>query len=119
METPWERARKARHVKQEERLDRTPGGRKGVNSGRLWRFPRDGKLFDFLVEARDTEKGSYSISHDEFEQLTKQAYATPPGMLPCIQLDLRDLHLIVIRQADFESMQMRLAELEGIHGREA
>lgn len=112
MITPWEKAVQERHKRQEKRLGQMPGGRHGVNSGRFWRFKRDGKLYEFLIEARTTEKRSYSISYDEFQSLTREAYKTPPGMVPGMQVEILDLNLMVIRLTDFQAMQQRLMELE-------
>jgi hypothetical protein len=112
VDTPWERARESRHAKQEKRLGRSPGGRQQPASGRLWRFKRDGKLYNFLIEARTTEKRSYSVSYDEFQAITREAYKTPPGMVPGMQIEIMDLTLMVIRDSDFQAMQQRLMEID-------
>jgi hypothetical protein len=112
LDTPWERARESRHAQQEKRLGRSLGGLQHPASGRIWRFKRDGKLYDFLIEARTTEKRSYTVSYDEFQAITREAYQTPPGMLPGMQVEIMDLDLMVIRTTDFQAMQQRLMELE-------
>jgi hypothetical protein len=112
METPWTKARKRRHVRQEERLDELHGGQKGINSGRHWRWPRDGKIGNFLIECRDTQHRSYSVSYDEFQNIARQANKTPPGLLPAMQVDILDLSLMVVRLVDWEDREMRLAALE-------
>lgn len=109
MDTPWTRAKKERHVKQEERLDKLHGGKKGINSGRHWRWKRDGTLGNFLVECRDTQARSFSISYDEFQTITRQANATPPGFLPAMQIDILDLSLFVMRLVDHEDREIRLS----------
>jgi hypothetical protein len=109
METPWSQAKKKRYVKQEERLDKLQGGKTGFNSGRHWRWKRDGTVGGFLVECRDTEKRSFSIGYDEFQAITRQAYATPPGMLPAMQIDILDLSLFVMRLTDHDDREIRLA----------
>lgn len=88
------------------------GGRKTVNSGRLWRWKRDNILHNFLIEARTTEAGSYRIDKKEFQNIRKEAFQTPPGLLPGMQIDLGDLHLIVIELQIFQQMNLRLIELE-------
>ena len=111
-DTPWQRARRARHVKQEQRLGKMPGGEQGVNSGRLWRFKRDGRLYGFLIEARTTEASSYRVEYDEFQRVQRDAYRTPPGLLPAMQIDIRDQQLMLIRLADFQSLMLRLRNME-------
>ena len=115
MDTPWSRARKLRSQRQEENLSKLPGGRKGVNSGRFWRWPRDGRIYDFLVEARTNEKPgakSYSIKKAEFEDIRFEALTSPGGMKPAMQITMDDLHLIVIELKDFTGILTRLMELE-------
>jgi hypothetical protein len=112
MKTPWTQAREKRHVKQEKRLDELHEGKKGVNSGRHWRWKRDGKMGAYLIECRDTQHRSFSISYDEFQTITKEAHKTPPGLLPAMQVDILDLSLFVMRLVDHEDREMRLAALE-------
>jgi hypothetical protein len=112
LETPWEKAGKARHVRQEERLDKIHGGQKGVNSGRHWRWKRDGRIGHFLVECRDTSARSFSIGYDEFHTITRQAHQTPPGLLPAMQIDILDLSLFVMRLVDHEDREIRLGMME-------
>lgn len=112
MDTPWSRARKARHLQQEESLNQLQGGRKTPGSGRIWRFPRDGRLWDFLIEARTTIKESYRIQKHEFLQMKQEAITTPPGLMPGMQIDLQDLKLIVIELHVFQDMCARLVALE-------
>jgi hypothetical protein len=116
LETPWNKARKQRYVKQEERLNKLQGGRSGINSGRHWRWKRDGTVGGFLVECRETQKRSYTISYDEFQAITRQAYQTPPGMLPAMQIDIMDLSLFVTRLVDHDEREIQLAMKEGEDG---
>lgn len=113
-QTPWQRGRKLRSTLQEERLNILPGGRKGINSGRLWRFKRDGRIYDFLIEARTNEKPGakgYRIDKNEFLELRRQALQEPGGMKPAMQITLDDLDLIVIELNDFTEMYHRLIQL--------
>lgn len=111
LDTPWQRAKKTRSQRQEERLGNMPGGQKQNNSGRFWRWKRDTILHNFLIEARDTEADSYSVKRKEFHQIKKEALQTPPGLLPAIQVDFTNLHLIVIELAAFQDMNMEILEL--------
>jgi hypothetical protein len=115
IETPWTRARKLRTVLQEERLNTLPGGKKGVNSGRFWRWPRDGRIYDFLIEARTNQKEgakSATISKQEWIDLRKQALSQPGGMLPAMQITIGELDLIVIELNVFSEMTSRLVASE-------
>jgi hypothetical protein len=112
LETPWNRARKTKSQKQEERLGKNEHGSKQNNSGRFWRWKRDGKLHGFLIEARTTEKGSYSIDYVDFKTLEKQAHQEPPGCLPGMQVDIRDLSLMVMKLQDFEDREVKILDLE-------
>lgn len=113
LETPWQRARKSRSEKQEARIGKMDGGERQVNSGRFWRWKRDGKLYEFLVEARTVEKSrSYTISKDEFQHIRRQALQTPPGLLPAMQIDILDLSLMVIELTAFQDLYARLIALE-------
>ncbi|SRR6266540_2661805 len=108
MELPWREQTKPRHQRQEQRLGKSQGGKSHPASGRLWRWKRDGRLFDFLIEARDTESGAYSVSLKEWKTIEKEAHMTPPGLLPAIQIDIQDTSLIVIDLHIFTEMKNRL-----------
>lgn len=112
LDTPWNRARKTKSQRQEERLGKMPGGEKQNNSGRFWRWKRDGKLHHFLIECRTTETPSYSIKKGEWLDIRRQAFQTPPGLLPGMQIDIQDVSLIVIETGAFEDAMVRLMELE-------
>ena len=113
MDTPWSRARKTASERQERRIAQLPGGSRQVNSGRtLWQSKRDNKLMEFLVEARTTTHGSYSLSRDEFMQVKKEAHASPPGFMPAFQIDIQDLSVICIELPVFTEMQRLLVTME-------
>lgn len=114
LETPWQRARRTRHEDQEIRNGSQPGTSRQVNSGRFWRWKRDNIMHEFLVETRRTDAGSYRVDAKEFREIEKDALHTPPGLLPGIQVDIRDLRLFIMRDSDFQQMNLRLRELEAI-----
>jgi hypothetical protein len=111
-ETPWVRAKRTKSQQQEERLGKMPGGSKQINSGRFWRSKRDAVLHNFLIEARTTDAGSYRIEKQEFLDIKKQGLQTPPGLLPAMQIDLGELHLMVTELSAFQDREMRILELE-------
>lgn len=116
IEIPWDKAKKTKSQKQEERNSKFIGGALQINSGRsTWTSKRDnvlGSIYRFLVECRTTDKGSYSIQRKEFYDLKKQALQTPPGMLPMFQIDLQELSLAVIELSDWNEFQARMVDLE-------
>jgi len=114
METPWTRARKMRHELQEQRLGRTEGGERSVNSGRFWRWKRDGRLHEFLIECRTTENGSYRIDKKEFLDMRKEALSTPPGLLPAMQIDIQELQLFCIELQAFNDIYTRMISLDAL-----
>jgi hypothetical protein len=83
-----------------------------VNSGRFWQWKRDGRIGNFLIEARTTEAKSYRIEESEFHDLRKQALMEPGGLLPAMQVTINDLDLMVIELAVFSDMNARLLYLE-------
>jgi hypothetical protein len=112
MDLPWNRARDRRSQRQEQRNAAMPEGSQQPNSGRFWRFKRDNKVWNFLVESRTTEKGSYSVSKKEFESIRREAISTPPGLKPGMQIDLGNLSLFVMELRDFEALYTRVVDLE-------
>jgi hypothetical protein len=98
------------HRRQEADLAKR-GGTTHPASGRIWRFKRDGRLFDFLVEARTTEKDSYTISGPELDDIRKEAAMTPPGCLPAMQIDIQGRRLMLIDLDVFQETQVLLVNL--------
>jgi len=107
MEAPWEKPLKPRHRQQEERISQT-GGRTHPASGRIWRFKRDGTLFDFLIEARHTDSGSYRVDKSELDQITKEANMTPPGCHPGMQIEFGHEEWILIPLQTFREIYNEL-----------
>jgi hypothetical protein len=94
-----------------------PEGSKQNNSGRLWRWKRDNKLWNFLVESRTTKNSSYAISEKEFIQIRREAISTPPGLKPGMQIDFEGsgLQLFALELRDWQAVYTRLIALEAIH----
>ena len=81
---------------QEERLGKMDGGAQHPGSGRIWKFKRDGRIHEFLIEASTTEKHTYCIDKREFMEIRKEGLRVPPGLLPGMQITIQDLDLIAI-----------------------
>jgi hypothetical protein len=115
LSTPWDRARKRRSQAQEERVGSLPGGSPQINSGRIWRFKRDAKFHTFLVECRTNEKPSvksYRLDKDEFLAIERDAFMTPPGYLPAMQIDIQELQLFVMRLTAAQNLLQVVIEQE-------
>jgi hypothetical protein len=89
-----------------------PEGRRQVNSGRFWRWKRDGIVWNFLVEARTASAGSYRIEEAEFQKIRREAITTPPGLKPAMQIDVAETQLWLMELRDWEAVYTRLIELE-------
>lgn len=113
LETPWNRARGiTKSQRQEKKLGKMPEAHEQVNSGRFWRWKRDGIVWNFLVEARTTDKESYAIKGKEFRSIRREAITTPPGLKPAMQIDIGDVSLWVMELSDWEAVYTRLIDVE-------
>jgi hypothetical protein len=111
LEVPWKQAKeKQAYQRQEERLSSSPGARAQVNSGRTWFSKRDVRQNGFLIEARTTQAGSYTIKEAEWEKISKDSFGQPPGLLPAMQVDLNEHHLWIMRQEDWDYFQLQYTE---------
>ena len=119
LETPWQRGRKkSRSKEQEERTSRMRGARPQVNSGRIWSSLRDNTLTtfvgSFLIDNKTTERAneSFRIERKKWLELRRDANRTPPGCLPGLQVDLQDVHLLVVEVAAWEAVERYVIALE-------
>jgi hypothetical protein len=113
LEPPWKGKLKSRNRQQEDGLQVTHPA-----SGRLWRWKRDGRFFDWLVEARTTTAGSYTIKYDEWQDIKRQALQTPPGCMPAMNIEIQDESLMVIQRDVFEELYNELVSLTALAGKE-
>lgn len=108
LKPPWQRATERRYEAQERRTAKKPGARAQLNSGRTWSGLRDVKqaspIAHVLIDNKTTEATSYRITEDDFAKLKRDANRTPPGCLPAFQIDIRDLHLMVIEDAHWDEI---------------
>jgi hypothetical protein len=110
---PWKDKLKSRHQQQEQGLQTTHPA-----SGRLWRWKRDGRFFDFLIEARTTEADSYTIKYDEWKSIKRDALQTPPGCMPAMEIQIKDVALIAIEKDVWEEIYNQLVSLTALAGKE-
>lgn len=111
--TPWQQAKsQQKSRKQEERLANEEGGRRQINSGRLWHSKGDVRLGDFLVEARTTDKESYRLTVEDLKKIERQAANTGGMPLPAMQIDMSGAQVFVMRLTDHQEREARLSFLE-------
>jgi hypothetical protein len=116
MTTPWEQAKESRSEIQERRTGEKPGHRPQVNSGRRWYSLRDAMhrspVGRILIDNKDTESASYTIKLGDFEKLKRDANRTPPGCLPAMQIDIRNLRLMLMEEATYDDIVKYIQILE-------
>jgi hypothetical protein len=116
MKTPWEQVKESRSQRQEKRTGKKPGARQQINSGRTWSSKGDATwdspIGRLLIDNKDTEDFSYRITEDDWDKLKKQANQTPPGCQPGLQIDIRNLRLLVIEEATYDEIVKYILMLE-------
>lgn len=99
---------KPQYARQEARTAKKPGARPQINSGRTWSSLRDVSmktiLGRLLIDNKTTEGKSYTITDDDWKALKRDANRTPPGCSPALQIDIRNLRLIVLEEAWFDEL---------------
>ena len=117
--SPWERAKKSRSLRQEERTARKRGARKQPNSGRTWHSKGDVTLDSFLgkllIDNKTNEKPenkSYRLDKDDWLVLRRISNRTPPGCHPVLQVDLQEIHLMVFEESLWDEIVSYVIHLE-------
>lgn len=83
-----------------EKLDaKAFGGRRQKGSGNYWSSPGDVKAEDFLIDSKQTDKASYSISKKTWDKLYEEALFS--YRYPILSLIIQDLELVVLSKEDF------------------
>lgn len=89
--------------KKKEKSDAfTFNGKVTKGSGNSWYAPGDIKTENFLIECKQTEKKSYSISLTTWDKIYSQAlfsYRTP-----ILSLKIQDVDLVVLDKEDFKNI---------------
>jgi len=75
------------------------GGKRTPGSGNKWSAPGDIKSGDFLVECKDTEKKSYSISKARWTKIANEALFS--YRLPMMSIRIQELDLVVVAREDW------------------
>jgi hypothetical protein len=75
------------------------GGRVTPASGAFWHRKGDVRTTDLLMEMKQTDKGSISISKRVWEKIRREALLD--GRMPVLALQIQDRDLVVLDREDF------------------
>lgn len=78
------------------------GGKRVRGSGNKWNNPGDVKTDTFLIDSKQTEKKSYSISLKTWDKLCSEALFS--FRLPLLSIKIQDKELIVLDKEDFKKL---------------
>ena len=77
------------------------GGRRQKRSGGLWFQPGDVKLKEFLIDDKQTDKESFSVTKKIWQKIYHEALMNQRK--PCLSLQIQDLEVVVLDKNDFLS----------------
>jgi len=91
-----------RSRKQEDHLAEAYRGRRNVMSGAGWSAKADVRTHDFLIEAKTTRAGSFSLKLKDLMELRRQAIAD--DRVPLFIVDISGRSYVVLEDDDFREM---------------
>jgi hypothetical protein len=94
---------RTRSQRQERRLAKSVDGKPTAASGAFWSRKGDVRSDDLLVEAKETSKGSYSLSLRVWDKIRREALLD--GRLPVLAIQIQDRNLIVLDEEDFLALR--------------
>lgn len=83
----------------EEKDKKDFGGYRQRGSGNFWSRPGDIKTDKFLIEAKQTEKPSYSLNKKTLKKLYEEALFS--YRIPILSILLQDTEFVVLWKDDF------------------
>lgn len=86
------------------------GGRTVPASGAFWSRKGDVRTDDLLIEAKTTEKGSYSIKRETWEKIRREALLD--GRVPVLAISIQNRNLVVLDEEDF--LELRSLAARGV-----
>ncbi len=89
--------------KQEGRLAQAVGGLSVPASGAFWHRKGDVRSDDLLIEAKTTEKKSFSIVGTIWDKIRREALLD--GRLPVLAISLQGRNLVVLDEEDFLALR--------------
>lgn len=77
-------------------------GRKNRGSGNKWWNPGDVRSEKFLIESKQTEKKSYSLTKSKLNKIYEEALFT--YKTPLMSIRIQDMDIIVMFKEDFDKL---------------
>jgi len=77
-------------------------GKRVKGSGNKWYAPGDIKSSDFLIEAKQTDKKSYSITKKKLNKIYDEALFS--YRVPMFSIQIQDLDIVILFKEDFEKI---------------
>ena len=84
-----------RSKKQEQKIAKEVGGRRVAGSGSSWRQPGDVKNNTHLIEAKFTDKDSYSLSANTWEKVQADAHRQGKEPAMVVELSRHNIKLLI------------------------
>ena len=78
------------------------GGRRQKRSGGLWFQPGDVKLKEFLIDDKQTDHKSFSVTKTIWEKIAHEALMSKRE--PCLSLQIQDVEVVVLDKNYFLSL---------------
>lgn len=86
-------------VKKEKKDAKDFLGQRQKGSGNYWAKPGDVKSDTFLIDSKQTDKPSYSVTKKTWDKLYEEALFS--YRIPLLSLIIQDLELVVLSKEDF------------------
>jgi len=86
-------------IKKEIKDAKDFNGKRQKASGSYWAHPGDIKNATWLVDSKQTDKSSYSISKKTWDKIAEEALFT--YRYPMLSLIIKDIELVVMAKEDF------------------
>jgi len=97
-------------VKKEKLDEKLFGGHRQKGSGNTWSAPGDVKTDKFLIDSKQTDKKSYSVSLATWDKLYEEALFSK--RLPILSLQIQNIELVVLDKEDFLKILKETSYLE-------
>lgn len=78
-------------------------GSRPAASGAFWTRKGDVRSEDLLIEAKTTDKASYSIKKQIWEKIRREALLD--GRMPVLAIQIQDRNLVVLDEEDFLALR--------------
>ncbi len=77
-------------------------GRRNKGSGNRWYNPGDVRSETFLIESKQTDKGSYSLNKKKLNKIYEEALFA--YKIPIFSIRIQDMDVVVLFKEDFEKI---------------